>query len=224
MLSLRHPYVSIHLDNHDTYGGGQQHSRNAMMQRCGCGIIAATDTLLYLCRYHTGLMPPPFRALGTASPLPSPLYDDCILEMRRAFFPLIPYAGINGLMLMRGMDRFFRKYHMPFTAKWCFTRSGMWERMEEMLRRDIPVIMSVGPNFPVLWGKERASFYVRTPAGYRPSTGARAHYITVTGMDESWLRISSWGRLYYLNRLEFEQYVKRHSAGFVSNILYIEKK
>ena len=75
-----------------------------------------------------------------------------------------------------------------------------------------------------MWGKERASFYVRTPAGYRPSTGARAHYITVTGMDESWLRISSWGRLYYLNRLEFEQYVKRHSAGFVSNILYIEKK
>lgn len=225
MLSLRHPFISIHHDGHDTYGGGQQHSRNTMVNKCGCGIIAATDTLLYLCRYHTGVMPPPFRQLDNPGPLPSPLYDDCILEMRHSFFPLIPYLGINGLMLMNGMERFFWKYHMPFSARWCFTRSGMWEKMEQMLLADIPVIMSVGPNFPVLWGKERTCFYVRTSSGsYHPASGARAHYYTVTGMDETWLRISSWGRLYYLNRAEFEQYVNRHSAGFISNILYIERK
>lgn len=224
MLSLRHPYISVHVGALDSYGGGQQHSSSGMVNRCGCGIIAATDTLLYLCRYHMGVMPPPFRSLENEKVLPSPLYDACILDMNHRFFPMIPYAGINGLMLMRGMERFFRKYHMPFSARWCFTRSGMWEKIERMLKNDIPVIMSVGPNFPVLWGKKRTSFYVPTPNGLRAVTGARAHYFTVTGMDENWLRISSWGRLYYLNRSEFEAYVNQHSAGFISNILYIEKK
>ena len=224
MLSLRHSDVSVHIDNHDTYGGGQQHSRNAMVQRCGCGIIAATDTLLYLSRYHMGFMPLPFRSLEKEKVFPFSLYDACILNMRRRFFPMIPYAGINGLMMMRGMERFFRKYHMPFSARWCFTRSGMWEKIEQMLQNDIPVIMSVGPNFPLLWGKEKTSFYVPTPNGLRAATGAKAHYFTVTGMDENWLRISSWGRLFYLNRAEFETYVNHHSAGFISNILYIEKK
>ena len=224
MLSLRHPYVSIHLDNLDTYGGGQQHSRNTMVQRCGCGIIAATDTLLYLSRYHMGFMPLPFRSLEKEKVFPSPLYDACILDMRRRFFRLIPYAGINGLMLMRGMERFFNKYHMPFSARWCFTRSGMWEKIEQMLHNDIPVIMSVGPNFPVVWGKERTSFYGPTPNGLRAVTGAKAHYFTVTGMDENWLRISSWGRLYYLKREEFEEYMRRYSISFTSNILLTEQK
>ena len=225
MLSLKHPYISVEHAGRQCYGGGQQHSRNAMVSECGCGIIAATDTLLYLCRYHTGHMPPPFRQMAGEAGLPSPLYDNCIQLMHRRFFPLIPHAGINGLMLMGGMRRFFRKYRMPFTAHWCLARGKMWGRIEKMLRADIPVIMSVGPNFPRFWGKERAAFYTRTEDGaFHRTAGARAHFFTVTGLDDTWLRISSWGRLYYLSRAEFEQYVQRHSAGFISNILYIERK
>ena len=93
-----------------------------------------------------------------------------------------------------------------------------------MLRQDIPVIMSVGPNFPQIWGKRRVRFYVQSgPDGFTPAAGARQHYFTVTGMDENWLRISSWGRLYYLNRREFEEYVHQYSTGFASNILLVEK-
>ena len=90
-----------------------------------------------------------------------------------------------------------------------------------MLRQDIPVIMSVGPNFPKLWGKRRVRFYVRIEGrGYIPAAAAKQHYFTVTGMDEDWLQISSWGRLYYLNRREFEEYTRRYSLDFVSNILF----
>ena len=107
---------------------------------------------------------------------------------------------MNGLMLMSGVNRFFQKYHMPYTSRWRFSRFGMWEKIEEMLLDDIPVIMSVGPNFPFFWGKERASFYTRTPTGaYLPASGARAHYFTVTGLDENWLRISSWAGFHAKN-------------------------
>ena len=43
-------------------------------------------------------------------------------------------------------------------------------------------------------------------------------------MDDEWLRISSWGRLYYLKRSEFEEYVHKYSLGFTSNILLVEKR
>ena len=52
MLTLRHPFISVLVGSGPSYGGGQQFSDNHMISRCGCGIIAAADTLLYLDRYH----------------------------------------------------------------------------------------------------------------------------------------------------------------------------
>ena len=46
MLSLQHPYISIALPHGKSYGGGQQLSRDAMLRRCGCGVVAAADLLL----------------------------------------------------------------------------------------------------------------------------------------------------------------------------------
>jgi hypothetical protein len=225
MYSIQHPYISVEAYGGKSYGGGQQFSGDAMVRRCGCGIVAGTDLLLYLSRWH---MPQPadfFLELNEEGPLPFAAYNNCILRMRRKYFPVIPYAGINGLMLMTGMLRFFHDYRMPYTARWCFLKLPMWDRIAAMLREDIPVIMSVGPNFPLIWGNRRVRFYRKTGDGfYLPSSGAKAHYFTVTGMDEEWLRISSWGRLYYLSRLEFEQYVSRYSIGFASNILLVERK
>ena len=225
MLSLQHPYISVSFDGHGSYGGGQQFSHDRMMKRCGCGVVAATDLLLYLNRYHHGTEIPPFRDLPREGPLPFPAYDACLQRMRKSYFPMIPYAGINGLMLAAGMQLFFRRWKLPYTAKWCFGHTRLWDRIEAMLRADLPVIMSVGPKLPLFWRRERANFYSRLPSGeLRATAGAHAHYFTVTGMDEDWLRISSWGRLYYLRRQEFNDYVARHSAAFVSNILYIERK
>ena len=225
MLTLQHPFISVLVGSGPSYGGGQQFSDNHMISRCGCGIIAAADTLLYLDRYHLYGEIPFLRELSASSPLPRESYNELIRRLRRRYFPMIPYAGINGIMLMVGMQRFFHDNAMPYTARWCTSRSRLWPRIEEMLREDLPVIMSVGPNFPIFWGNKRACFYVnRREEGLVPAANVKAHYFTVTGMDDKWLRISSWGRLYYLNRLEFEAYVTEHSAGFISNILYIQKK
>ncbi len=225
MLSLRHPYIRVAAQGGPSYGGSQQFSENHMMSLCGCGVIAATDTLLYLGRYHLRGTIPFFAELTSYTLFPFPSYTALIHRMRRAYFPLIPYAGINGLMLALGIQRFFRDNKMPFSARWCMSRSEMWPRVRKMLAEDIPVIMSVGPNFPLFWQNKRACFYHRSPEGaFVPAANVKAHYFTVTGMNDEWLRISSWGRMYYLNRREFEDYVREHSAGFISNILYIEYK
>ncbi|MCR5577337.1 MAG: hypothetical protein K6F56_10045 [Oscillospiraceae bacterium] len=225
MLSLQHPYISVALDGQRTYGGGQQFSDNHMVNLCGCGIIAAADTLLYLQRWHNHGRIPMLDVCLQTNPLPFSAYHELIHQLRREYFPLIPYLGINGLMLAAGMQRFFRHYSLPFSCRWCVSHRELWGRIETMLAADLPVIMSAGPNFPFLWQKEKVSFYEKTPSGdYHPSSGARAHYFTVTGMDDRWLRISSWGRCYYMYRSEFEHYARRHSTTIVSNILYIERK
>ena len=225
MLSLRHPYISVQLQSGKSYGGGQQFSPNAMVRRCGCGIVAATDLLLYLSKYHLQEPVVPFAALLREDPLPFSAYNDCILWMNRHYFPMIPYNGINGLMLMAGMQKFFHDYRLPYTSRWCMAQSRLWERLEGMLREDVPVILAVGPNFPMVWGDKRVHFYRKTADGkYKPTAGAKAHFFTVTGSDESWARISSWGQMYYLNRWEFRDYARKSSIGFVNNALLIERK
>jgi len=225
MLELRHPYIEVQTARGVSCGGGQQFSESAMVRRCGCGIIAALDTLLYLSRWHMVGPVPYFRRFPAEGPVPFHVYTDCVKALSRRYFPMIPYRGINGLLLALGMQAFFHDQHMPFSARWCMISSRLWERIEEMLRQDLPVIMSVGPNLPLIWENHRVRFYVRTPEGrYLPAAAANAHYFTVIGMDETWLRISSWGNLYYLNRREFEDYVNHHSAGFVNNVVYIDKK
>lgn len=225
MLSLQHPYIAVKTRSGESYGGGQQLSPDPMVRRCGCGVIAAADLLLYLSRWHMTMPAAYFDGLSEEGPIPLSAYNECILRMHRRFFPVIPYAGINGLMLMAGVQRFFREQQMPFTARWCFSESRLWDRLEGMLCRDIPVILSVGPNFPELWGKKKVHFYKKDSAGnYIPTAGAKAHFFTVTGMDDEWLRISSWGRLYYLNRREFSDYAKRDSLALTCNTLLIEKK
>ena len=226
MIALQHPYISVALSGRAiSYGGGQQFSDNHMVTRCGCGIIAAADLLLYLTRWHPHGAVDYFAGLLGDMPIPLPVYDRCIQNLSRAYFPMIPYAGINGVMLMAGMQLFFRKHGMPYAARWCFAPGQIWERIEIMLRADIPVIMSVGPNFPLIWGDRKVCFYAKSPADhYIPVSGAKAHYFTVTGLDGAWLRISSWGRLYYLMRDEFEAYMRRDSISFTSNVLLIERK
>ena len=225
MIGLQHPYISVALSSGASFGGGQQFSKDAMIRRCGCGVVAAADALLYLSRWHSHGAVDYFAGLLEDRPIPLSDYDNCIQHLNRSYFPMIPYAGINGIMLMAGMKLFFHRHGMPYTACWCFAPGKLWDRIEVMLRADIPVVMSVGPNFPLIWGDRRVRFFVRNPAGnYIPASGARAHYFTVTGLDADWLQISSWGRRYYLSRRDFSDYVRRHSTSIASNILYIERK
>ena len=157
--------------------------------------------------------------------IPLSVYNSFASRLHRGFLPLIPGRGINGLMLTGGLELFFLRWRMPYSIHWGARSGSLFENIELMLMRDIPVILAVGPNFPLFWQKNTLSFYCREPDGTLvKSCAARAHYVVVTGMDEDWLRISSWGREYYINRGEYTAYGKKHSIPILNSIAVIKPK
>ena len=63
---------------------------------------------------------------------------------------------------------------------------------------------------------------MRDDGSFYRSSSAKSHYVSVTGLDGEWARISSWGREYYINCREYDDFVLRHSSPLFSNILYIK--
>ena len=211
MLSLNRKYIQVERNGRLSYGGSQMWSDNPTVKICGCGPVAVLDTLLYLTHRQE-------------SPMSLAEYNRMLEEMSKRYFPLVRPFGINGLLLAAGMNRLLRRYRLPYRAFWAISRRKFWSRVEELLCQDLPVIFSVGPNFPAVWQKHRLTFYRKTAEGlYIPASSAKSHYITATGIDPDWLRISSWGTEYYISRKEYDEYIRRYSTAIVSNILMLRR-
>ena len=211
MTALQKDYVRVWQKGRLSYGGSQMCASKETIRVCGCGPVAVLDLLLYM----TGRQ---------EQPIPLEEYNRELEALCRSYFPLIKPLGINGVLLAVGTNRLLRKNKLPFFAFWAVSGKKYWMRVEELLGQDLPVVFSVGPNFPAIWKKERLTFYVKRPDGsYSPASSARSHYITATGIDEEWLRISSWGREYYIRRSEYDAYVKKHSTSIVSNVLMLRR-
>lgn len=223
-MHLMHEYVSVIKNGQSSYGGNQLWSCDSVMQKCGCGVVAAADLLLYLARSRSDC------AVGFAAKhagnhlVEHPDYEALTDMLNKKFFPLMPPVGMNGLVLTVGMNMYFSRWRLPLKARWGVSHSNLWDRMEQMLNQDIPVIFAVGPNFPFVWQNHRLCFYTKTAQGYTKTNSAKAHYVVLTGMDEKWLEISSWGKRYYIKRQEFSEYSKKHSLDLLSNMLYITNK
>ena len=222
MLQIRNNYISVDIGQRRSFGGNQMSSASRNMREVGCGVIAALDLLLYLCRFHPGCRCGFFAAAAEDGCIDEQEYDDLAQKLSRSFFPVIPKLGINGIMLAGGLNRFFRRFALPFRAAWGIGKGSLFKEIEDMLERDIPVILSIGPNFPLFWKKHEVNFYSVRPDG-SPfcACSIRAHYVTVTGIDETYLYISSWGRSYRIDRSEYMDYIRRRSGSIVSNIVKI---
>jgi len=222
---LRHPLPSVQNGIQRSCGGNQAWSGNHRFQLCGCGVVGCLDLLIYLGRYQNGCSAKQLAALVERDPVPIELYDQAALLLSRRFLPLIPRVGLNGLSLAAGFNLFCVRNHIPFRARWGVSGKRFWSSIRSMLSRDIPVILSIGPNLPFFWQQNSLRLYRRNADGnFQPSAEAVAHYVTVSGMDEKWLRISSWGREYYIEREEYLRYIRAHSNRIVSNILLVERK
>ena len=220
---LRHPFVSVATERGMSYGGSQSFSKNKVMQHCGCGVVAALDWLLYLQKRDK---PQYVSFLPEGEVLTKEEYTELLQTLSHKFLPMVYPTGINGLVLAAGMNLIFLREHLPYRAVWRMGRGRLWSGMKDMLARDYPVILSVGPNFPrLLSGKDKATLYRQNGQGsLYPAAGINAHYMTVTAMEGDWLRLSSWGREYWLSIEAYEDYVRKHSSYVFSNILYIEEK
>ncbi len=212
MLTLSRPYLCVDDAGQKSYGGNQMLSDNATIRKCGCGPVAALDMVLYL-EQQSG-----------DAPLSRSVYNAMLTDVTKRYFPLIPSIGINGFLFVLGLNRLLRARRLPYRALWMLSGEKLWRRVEEMLAQDLPVILSIGPNFPMFWQNNRLPFYLKTLSGeYRPATATKGHYVTATGIDEHWLQISSWGRLYYINRCEYESYTRAHSNYAFSNLVYLSR-
>ena len=224
-LLLRDKITAVSCGTRRSYGGSQMLSDSKTMRDVGCGVVAALDLIIYLCRYHPGCSSSFIGPLSADRPFEREEYDALAMKLSRRFLPLIPGFGINGIALAAGLDVFFRKYSMPFRATWGVRRSALWSEIERMLSQNIPVIISVGPNFPLFWKKSGLKLYSPAQDGeLRAACTTVAHYVTVTGMDERYLRISSWGREYYIDRAEYAEYVSKRSSAIVSNIVLVRRR
>lgn len=221
MIGLLKPYPSVINGTELSYGGSQTLSDHAVIKKCGCGVVAALDLVIYLCSGPYGGK----GSLSDGQAVPLSAYNKYLRILSRKYFPLIPPFGMNGLVMITGLNRLFQALSLPYRADWKISAIKMESRIAEMLARDIPVILAIGPNFPCVWQQNRLTLYRKTPQGdFWKYSSAKAHYVTVTGMDEEWLRISSWGKELYLSRTEYQGYTASHSTPLLSNIVYIKEE
>lgn len=213
MTELYNNYIKIIDHNKCFYGGNQAASDKSIIKKCGCGIVAAADLILYLKGNGEDI-----------SPISLLQYNKFLKYLNHHYFPLIPELGMNSLVLTAGINLYFRKKEMPYKAIWLASASKLFYRIEQQLSDNIPVIMSVGPNFPFIWQKYKLKLYSKRGNEYYNSSSVKAHYFTATGIDENYIKISSWGREFYINKKEFKEYVSAHSSSFLCNMLQIKTR
>ena len=107
----------------------------------------------------------------------------------------------------------------------------MLGRMTEMLQNDLPVIFSVGPNTPWIFGKKSIGMYKPENNGeLKKVDQVSRHYVMLTGIaagpkdGRTLLKISSWGRSYFLDYDEYREYVRKTGDTITSSMIYIRKK
>lgn len=193
------------------YGGSQSWCEKKTMRASGCGVIACAQ-LIFHERGKSN-----YRAVISKAE-----FMDIVEHLRRHYLIVLPYFGLNGLVMSWGINRYFRRNSIKLKAHWGVWPWKLWEYVAEMLNHDILAIISIGPNFPAIWGKHKLNLCQKTADGYITVTQTVGHYVSITAMDDEWLTVSSWGRLYYINKQEYMTYVKRHSNWLFSNILYVK--
>ncbi|MCF0142346.1 MAG: hypothetical protein HUJ75_03105, partial [Parasporobacterium sp.] len=95
---------------------------------------------------------------------------------------------------------------------------------EKMISQGIPVIFSIGPDFPITLLSASLDLYSKTYEGsFNKTSKARKHFMMLTGFQGEMASVSSWGRKYYIKWDEFEKIACTRSR-FLTSILLIQKK
>lgn len=222
---LLHPYPGVSRAGTVSLGGSQRWLASAAMRRCGCGVVAALDLVRYLHLYRPGFRSSFFTGVEDTRALPLPVYDLCAQRMRRSYIPVIYPFGTTGLSVVAGLNRYFRRYGLPLRARWGVPKARLWDQVRQQLADDLPVILSIGNRFPKLWEKKGAALHRKKPDNSMyEATHTKAHFVTVLGMDDEWLRITSWGREYYLSKAEFRRYCDTVSLSLLCNMVVLTQE
>ena len=196
-------------------------------QKMGCGIVALSDIFLYLSgKYNQGVQ------IGDRSYVNHGLKQKEYCEFYDKIYAFAGGVslknGVSGIKLWRKFNRMARRQGWKERARWGFSRKKIFQRMEEMLLKDIPVILCMPM---ALFKKEKdkgVRFYQKNQKGeYVPYTRVNGHYVVVTELlyeeDEIYLVISSWGKQYFIKWKEYDEEIRSRLFGAIlGNLLYIK--
>ena len=275
VLELSNPtYVPVVKDSGIYYGGSQMwfsknhwYSKDFILHHYGCGTIATADLFLYFALQDEYLQSPETtHALQGAKQVKYENYDSYVRNIHDRYTKTRRYIAVLGPKIASAINSYSNSNGLGLEAswKWTLTYYDMYEIIETMLKQDIPVILSIGPNTPNLWGKKGISFYERKDIDYQESedissedkttlpsgeaennppapkkkpyyynavcNDVNGHYVTVTGIIKDdvasriMLRISSWGKQYYMNYEEYRDYIENNSGTYTSSIVWVKRR
>ncbi len=230
MIQLRNRYIQVDDNQRISFGGNQAWFFEKKLSDFGCGLVASGDILLYLAK--TG------RIKSTETELVlrhGEIYEKEMYLMylrgleKKYFYVSRLIRGITGFGLVIGFNRFAAARKSTLRASWGVPAKKIGVVIARSLENNIPVVFSVGANFPWIFGKKGVTLYEKQGGTYNRSMQTRKHYMTITGMTRDdrlgeLYQISSWGREYYMSRREYEEYIHRYSLGLLTNILLIREK
>ena len=226
-----------------------RYSKDTILHNYGCGTIATADMFLYLALRNEALQTPVTDLAMHNHEIDYPKYDHYVRVINNEYTKTRPIIAVLGPSVASAINSYSDLYGLGLQAdwKWSLNYYDMYELIEEMLQKDIPVILSIGPNTPNLWGKKGISFYELREIDFQETTDnstitpkpyyykavkhdIHGHYVTVTALikDEVtgrfMLRISSWGKQYFINYEEYRDYIESTSGTFTSSLVYVKKR
>lgn len=222
IVSLKNKYISIRESDYLTsYGGNQTYfdvpgdKKGAYKRRSGCGMIAIMDVYSYLngrCSYDS-----------------VDAYRKRLNELSAHILWRPAHTGTKSVFIVYAINRLLMESKMKHVAHWCINPWNMNKRIYKMLEADIPVIMCI-PFMMMPWQKKHVLqmyTYNDTRKIMMRTHSTNAHFITVTGIVEHkgrrYYRVSSWGRMLYLDAEEYYDFMMKHFLGFsLGNILQIK--
>jgi hypothetical protein len=225
------------------------YSKDYILHNYGCGTIATADMFLYLAlQSNTMQSPETSAALQGGSQVKYENYDPYVRIINNRYTKTLRFIAVLGPKVASAINSYSESYGLGLKAgwKWKLTYYDMYDIIEEMLKQDIPVILAIGPNSPNLWGKKGIPFYERREIDYQDSDepspenkkpyyykavkhNINGHYVTVTGIIKDdvagriMLRISSWGKQYYINYEEYRDYVDTAGSTLTSSLIHVKK-
>lgn len=239
-------YIPVNCRGKVSFGGNQcwfpkDHFLNLQynMNKWGCGTVAIADLFLYLARCKRKWNTP---VTALARPMRQIMdVRDYLLYlefMHNHFAPVFP-GGMSGVALAASVKLYVTKYKIPLRVTWktFLSDDEMYTLIRRMLANDLPVIISIGTNSPMIFGHEGVDFYTKSKTlentklehFTRYYKSIHKHFVTVTGIvalknKKMMLKISSWGNEYYINYEEYRNYVNMKGDRITSSMLYLEWK
>lgn len=199
-------YVAINKDSKKYYGGRQNwwKDKDNRLYNYGCGVIAMSDLQSYILEKKEYSFDE---------------YEKYIKEMLKKYYGFFLAKGVPFWKMMVGFYFFMRKNRKKVFALWgpSFRKEATKKLIFQMLKDNKPV-----PAAYYVFIKKHGLMLYRYDAEKKKliaDQDIKSHYFVINAMvfinNTTYLKISSWGEVYYI---KLEEWIKKLSP--FSNILY----